>query len=681
VLFSSLGLMLSSQMAAPHRLGFTALFLLACCYQLFRLKWNRWIFNILALLVLALSLIYGIWFAEYPILAAIYFIGYIVQVRLFELETPRDFRLALLLSLFQISAASLMFVSVTYFLFLLGWLISALFALSLVTIHSRSPSNKPLPAIGRLLGLLASSGVVSIIFGTVIFFFLPRIGFSFVNIPVQPNRGWSGFSTTIKVGDVNEVLESRNPVMRVSLTDHPARIDGVKWRMRAMDFFENGVWRDQLGIRENYPVTYNQPVTVDVKPPEGLKITQEIFLEPGIGPDLPAAHSVFAYLVPYRYRIFLSCANNDFCSFPIPTYERKHYLAYSSIPTYSPEQVNAGLDSVAQARESGKDRRLENFLQLPPGSDSICQLAEQVAGNQKTPYDKIIALQGFFETKFKYSNSGLPTGENAINDFLFKSKKGNCEYFATSGALMLRCLNIPSRIAVGFISGEWNEFERYYLVRENDVHAWVEVYLPGIGFYEFDPTPASGRDRTSASSLWWKMVDPVVFRWNRWIVEYSIQDQLRGYRRIGAETNRFRYNLSFSAPEIRYWLKSRPLAGVGIIVLIAGAVFLGFLVRDLRNPRRKALKKLGQDERAAAGVYLEMLEVLKRKGVENKPSETGMETADKIKSAPAAAKIVRRITNFYYQVRFGRHKSGDKSLAQAKSDLDELKKPKTWPGK
>jgi protein-glutamine gamma-glutamyltransferase len=680
VLFSSLGLMLSPQMAVVHRLGFASLLTLAFCYQFFRLRWNRWIFNILAIFILTLSLAYGIWFAEYPIIAAIYFIGYIIQVRMFELETPRDFKLALLLSLFQISAASLMFVSVIYFFFLFGWLVSALFSMSLITIYSRAPVKKPLPAPGRLLGLLASSGVFSIVLGTVIFFFLPRIGFSFVNVPVQPNRGWSGFSNSIKVGDVNEVLESRNPVMRVSLIDHPARISGIKWRMRAMEFYESGVWQDQMGVQDVYPISYNQPVTMDLKPPKGEKITQEIFLEPGIGPDLPAAHSVFAFLLPYRYRIALTCANNHFCSFPMASYERKHYLAYSSLPAYSGEEINASLNTVDNLLDAKSDKFLGYFLQLPSGSDQVCKLADQVMGNKRTPLEKINALQNFFESKYKYSNSGLPTGENAVNDFLFKSKKGNCEYFATAGALMLRCQKIPSRIAAGFISGEWNEFEKYYLVRENDAHAWVEIYLPGKGFYEFDPTPVSGRDRVTSSSLWWRIADPIVFRWNRWIVEYSIQDQLRGYRRIGAETNRARYSLGFRAPEIRSWLKNRPLAGVGIILLLAGAVFLGFYLKDFASPRRRALKQLGRDERLAAGIYLEMFDILKRKGVEHKDSDTGIEAAEKIKSAPAAQKIVRRITNFYYQVRYGKHKSGDKSLEQAKSDLEDLKKPRTWPG-
>lgn len=678
MLFSSLGLMLSPQMAAVHRSGFLILFLLAFFYQYFRFRWNRWIFNSLAIMVLVSSLVYGIWFAEYPITAAIYFICYIIQVRMFELETPRDFKLALLLSLFQVSAASLMFISVIYFPILLGWLISALYSMSLITIHSRAPVKKPLPAPGRLFGLLAGSGVFSIVLGTVIFFFLPRIGFSFINIPIKPERGWSGFKTTITVGDVNEVLESRTPVMRVSLIEHPEPISGIKWRMRAMDYFEKGVWQDQMGVSETFPVSYNQPVTVDLKPPKGNKITQEIFLEPGIGPDLPAADSAYAFLIPYKYRSLI-CFNNHFCSLPTTPHERIHYLAYSSRPEFSPEEVNASLNQVEQLRENNTEPWVNNLLQLPAGSGPICELATLVTAGKNTPVAKINALQDFFESDFKYSNSGLPTGENAVSDFLFKVRKGNCEYFATAGTLMLRCLKIPSRLAAGFISGEWND-QGYYLVRENDAHAWVEIYLPEKGFMEFDPTPAAGRDRSASSSLWWRVVDPVVFRWNRWIVEYSIQDQLRGYRRIGAESNRVRFGLSFRAPEIRFWLKSNPLLGAGLVALVGGLVFLGFLLKDIGSPGRKALRRLHPDAQQAAKIYLEMFEVLKRKGVDKKDADTGFEAAEKIKSSPAASKIVKRITNFYYSVRFGKNKSGEKSLKQAKSDLDELKKTKTWPG-
>ena len=102
VLFTILGLIVSPQIALVHRVSFAAILCLAIAYNTLQWRWPRWIIDAAALLVLALSLIYGIWFAEYPILAAIYFVGYVILLRLFQLETPRDFLLALLISLFQI---------------------------------------------------------------------------------------------------------------------------------------------------------------------------------------------------------------------------------------------------------------------------------------------------------------------------------------------------------------------------------------------------------------------------------------------------------------------------------------------------------------------------------------------------------------------------------------------------
>ena len=193
----------------------------------------------------------------------------------------------------------------------------------------------------------------------------------------------------------------------------------------------------------------------------------------------------------------------------------------------------------------------------------------------------------------------------------------------------------------------------------------------------FDPTPASGRNRHEKTSLFFKIMDPVYFLWNRWIFEYSIQDQLRGLRRMQAEGYRVKFNMRYSAPNAVSWLKTRPVAGIGVIALATCVILVVFAARNLRNPNRRYLKTLSPDQRAAAEIYLDMLDVLRKKGVDRKDSDTGLESAEKIAPRSAARRIIRRITNFYYQARFGKHKTGEKSIAQARADLEELKKQKT----
>ena len=120
--------------------------------------------------------------------------------------------------------------------------------------------------------------------------------------------------------------------------------------------------------------------------------------------------------------------------------------------------------------------------------------------------------------------------ENPIEDFLFRYRSGQCEYFASAMVLMLRSQGVPARLVTGFLGGEYNPFEGYYIVRENNAHAWVEAYLPGEGWRIFDPTPPAGRPGEAnegglllARQAW----DFVLFRWDRYILTFGLYDQLR----------------------------------------------------------------------------------------------------------------------------------------------------------
>jgi transglutaminase-like putative cysteine protease len=138
--------------------------------------------------------------------------------------------------------------------------------------------------------------------------------------------------------------------------------------------------------------------------------------------------------------------------------------------------------------------------------------------------------------------------EQPIEDFLFRYRSGHCEFFATAMILMLRSVDIPARLVTGFMGSEFNPLEDFYIVRQNNAHAWVEAYLPESGWTTFDPTPAAGRPSVSEPSVglvlrqaW----DYVEFRWDRYVMSYGFFDQvglllqLRDvWRRIGSSWKR-----------------------------------------------------------------------------------------------------------------------------------------------
>jgi transglutaminase-like putative cysteine protease len=124
----------------------------------------------------------------------------------------------------------------------------------------------------------------------------------------------------------------------------------------------------------------------------------------------------------------------------------------------------------------------------PRVRDLTVQIVNQ-AGAQ-TPYDRAKAIERWLRTYIQY-NESIPTpprGSDPVEWFLFDAREGYCNYYATAMVLMLRSQGIPARMAAGFAQGTWDAERGAFLVRERDAHTWVEVYFPGYGWVEFEPT-------------------------------------------------------------------------------------------------------------------------------------------------------------------------------------------------
>jgi transglutaminase-like putative cysteine protease len=140
---------------------------------------------------------------------------------------------------------------------------------------------------------------------------------------------------------------------------------------------------------------------------------------------------------------------------------------------------------------SGEPRSLEPYLQLPSNHDpAITALARRIAGDAEHPLQQAIALEQHLRSEYEYSFASVFTSQNRtpLNEFLFQSRRGHCEYFASAMAVMLRTLGIPARLATGFSATNYNPMTGYYEVRVLDGHAWVEAWLPPHGWVLFEPT-------------------------------------------------------------------------------------------------------------------------------------------------------------------------------------------------
>ncbi|TDV46323.1 transglutaminase superfamily protein [Actinophytocola oryzae] len=132
------------------------------------------------------------------------------------------------------------------------------------------------------------------------------------------------------------------------------------------------------------------------------------------------------------------------------------------------------------------------YLRKDGISDDVTALAARLTANQFTTLDRVLAIQRYFDTAngFRYdTQTAVGTDESGLEDFLFKSKTGFCEQFASAMGILLRAAGIPSRVAMGYTAGYQNG--EYRTITTQNAHAWVEVFFPSSGWVTFDPTPLS----------------------------------------------------------------------------------------------------------------------------------------------------------------------------------------------
>jgi transglutaminase-like putative cysteine protease len=325
----------------------------------------------------------------------------------------------------------------------------------------------------------------------------------------------------------------------------------------------------------------------------------------------------------------------------------------------------------------------DSALDLAGVTPRISALAAQVMG-QGPPVDRARRLESHLTERYTYTlNFVGRTADNPIEDFLFRYKSGQCEYFASSMVLMLRSQGIPARLVTGFLGGEYNPFEGYYIVRENNAHAWVEAYLPGTGWRIYDPTPPAGRPATGNEGSFLLMQqawDFVLFRWDRYVLTFGLYDQLQIFGGLREMWNdfwvRFRHEDKPATPRSAPGVETadpaappgsnRGLPDVPLPVAL-GLTFLALAVWILYLRLRPPL--------TATAAYRRLRRRLGRIGVplpESVPPLTVRREAEA--RYPAAAGPTARVIDFYLRESFGGQALEDEEVEALKAALAEAEK-------
>lgn len=177
-----------------------------------------------------------------------------------------------------------------------------------------------------------------------------------------------------------------------------------------------------------------------------------------------------------------------------------------TVQTYVPDVTAADL----RAQDGAYPAWIhEKFLALPQDiPPRVVAFAQRITEGIESPYDKAVRIRDTLRSSYLYSQDidAPPPDSDALEFFLFIQQEGYSDYFGSAMAVLLRAAGVPSRLAVGYITGEYDPEQNGYVVRESDAHAWTEVYFPDYGWLPFEPTPnrsvqAPGGPRDAASSF------------------------------------------------------------------------------------------------------------------------------------------------------------------------------------
>jgi len=520
-----------------------------------------------------------------------------------------------------------------------------------------------------------------------LFLAMPRLARAFPSNLLR-TEALSGFSESVRLGDEGRIKLSPQVVMRVRV-NFPGGEERqwLRWRGMALDFYEEGNWIRNAPTPE---LVRNTGPRFEIQPPQrGEVYTEQYFhLEPfSTGILFAAPRAIWVTGVDVLRRDAGDTLSTDSLA-----YYRFNYAVYSDTREPDPVALQADLSRAY----SSEIKRL--YLQLPPARDArMKELAERLTRDATSPYESARRIEQHLQNSYQYSLDLQPVEEgDPVCDFLFNTRTGHCEYFASAMVLLLRERGIPARLVNGFQMGEFSDIAGVYTVRQSDAHSWVEAYFPRHGWVTFDPTPDAGLNSYDDDWLAWMRHygDALQMFWQERVVGFDTGEQIsmiisaqRQLRRFRAESDarwwdwRHKLNQWFGAesatelpsgeqppeapppPTLAALLQHPVTVALLAFLLTAGGGLLWWRYRRSWQYRFKH-----DAARTAIAFYQEMLDTLGRAGRRKAPAQTPLEFALQV-NQPA----VLELTQLYQQARFGRGGLNAGEIARIGALLQSLK--------
>ena len=482
-------------------------------------------------------------------------------------------------------------------------------------------------AIGRRMRMTAKLMLQAAPLAVVLFFVFPRLSAPLWGTEGLAGAARTGLSETMAPGSIAELSQSDEVAFRVQFDSSPAR-RFMYWRGPVLDHFDGRAWSTSRVLP--HP---SVPASVEV-PADGPRHRYSVTLEP------TGQRWLFVLEAPVWIDPAWASRSAIDDAFTL--------VAREEIGRRVRYDVVSSTDYLLGPNETPSS--LRNWLQLPPRSNPrTLALAARWRADGLEPAAMVDrALRMFAEQPFRYTLRPPLLDQDPVDGFLFDTRAGFCEHFASAFVVLMRAVGIPARVVTGYQGGERNEHDDYWIVRQSDAHAWTEVWLGGRGWLRVDPTGAVAPERIERGaprnmgaiaegfatgdgpSLWHRLrlrIDGIAHGWNQWVLNYDDQRQ-RGL--LGA------LGIDFGD-----W---REIAGVFAalsMVVIGGCALLTLHPKLPADPVERA--------------WSEFCGKLASCGIAREPHETAWqfhERSSRLLDAASAAQA-RRIVRLYNELRYG----------------------------
>ncbi len=546
--------------------------------------------------------------------------------KLLESRTPRDFFVSAVLDFFILATA---------FLFSQSLALTAYVVLATVIVLAALLALQQRAGAGVMLTLRRAARIAlqALPLMLILFVFFPRLP-PLWTLNLSQGSGRTGMSDSMSPGDISSLSESAEVAFRVEFAGPPPPSGQLYWRGLVMDYFDGKRWTQSLPV--NDPVQARSlPRWVEVDTDRERPVNYRVILEPTSQPWL------FALAMP--------------TSSTPKTGLSRDFRLLSADPVLSRFSYDVQSWLGARADVAGPPSwMLKQALQLPAaGNPQSRQMARRWRLGSGSDAQYVRDVLGWYRAEhFFYTLEPPPLGDDRIDDFLFRTRKGFCEHYASSFVFLMRAAGIPARVVAGYQGGEKSPLANYWVVRQLDAHAWAEVWLPGQGWVEVDPTSAVAPDRIqhgagqlAANRNYWgdsgmgavrysnyrllkglrNFADYVNYRWHKDVLGYNTDSQESLMKRLLGDADT---------------LQRIAVMAVAMVV-VAGLLFLW----TLRGERR-LLHRLDR-------VYLRYCERLARQGVQREAGEGPQAFARRVaRQRPALAAEAEEFARVYMALRY-----------------------------